>query len=98
MVGVTIRGEGEHFSIDVGTTAPGVLQFLENERRCAFAHDKAITQLIERTRSKVWVVRSTHRLNNVERSDRDAGQRRLSASGDNDIGEIVANVAERFAD
>src|SRR5205814_59230 len=74
-----------------------VLEFFQNQRGCAFAHHKSVAQFVERPTGQLGIITATHRFNDVKRADRDRGQRRFGASGNNDIGEIVANVTERFA-
>src|SRR5205823_7518485 len=53
--------------------------------------------IFEGPTGQLGIITATHRFNDIKRADRDRGQRRFGASGDNDIGEIVANVTKRFA-
>ncbi len=75
-----------------------MFEFFENERRCAFAHDETVAQFVEWPTGKLRITTATHRLDDVECADRDRGQRCFRTAGNDDIGEIVANVTKRFAD
>ena len=74
-----------------------MFEFFQNQGCRAFAHDKSVAQLVEWARRKIRIVAATHRSDDIECADGDRGQRRLGASGHNDIGKIVANVTERFS-
>src|SRR4029077_17024052 len=56
-----------------------------------------VPQTVERSTRTLRVFGATHRLDDVESADRNRGQRGFRAAGDDDVDEIVADVAERFA-
>src|SRR5213076_1077824 len=88
----------EHFRIDASAACSRVLEFLDDERSAAFAHDKSVTQQIEWTTSQSWVARpSAHRFDDVECADGNCGQWCFCTPGNDHIGKIVSNVTERFA-
>ena len=74
-----------------------MFEFFQNQRRRAFAHHKSVAQFVERPTGQLGIITATHRSNDIERADRNRGQGCFGASSNNDIGEIVANVTERFA-
>ena len=95
---IVIETVTEHFRVDARAARSRVLKLFYNERGAAFSHDKAIAQQVERTTSQSGIPRpSAHRFDDVECPDRNGRKRRFGSSGDDHIGEIVANVAQRFA-
>src|SRR5713226_3354660 len=95
---IVVEAIAEHFRVDARASPSRVLDLFDNERGSAFAHHETIAQQIERTTSQSGIARpSAHRFDDVECPDRNGRKRRFRSSGDDHIGEIVANVAQRFA-
>src|SRR5215469_3670041 len=95
---VIVQAVTEHFRVDAGAACSRVSEFLDDERRATFAHDKSVTQQVEWTTSQSWVPRpSAHRLNDVECADGDCGQWCFGSPRDDYICKIIANVTQRFA-
>ena len=71
MKSIVIQAVPEHFRVNVCTASTRVFQFLDNERRSAFAHHESIAQRIKRTTRESGVARpSAHGFDNVERLER----------------------------
>jgi hypothetical protein len=76
-----------------------MFQFLDNERRSAFAHDESIAQRIKWAARDSGVARpSAHGFDNVECANRDRCERRFRSACHDYVREIVANVTKCFAD
>ena len=96
---LVVQTVAEHLRVDVRAARAGVLEFLDHERRRAFAHHEAVAQTIKRPAAhRADRPPAAHRLDEIKRAKSELAQRRLGAAGDDHIGQIIADVAERFAD
>src|SRR6266700_535162 len=95
---IVVETVAEHFGIDAGAPGPGVLEFFDDERGRAFAHDESITRQVERTASPSGIARpAAHRFNDVECPDCNSRQRRFRSAGDNYVRKIIPDIPERLA-
>src|SRR5262249_10147803 len=95
---VVVETVTEELRIDSGASCARMLEFFNDKRSGAFADDKAVTQLIERSARLFRIVTPAHRLDDIKRTDGDCSQRSFRPAGDDDIDETIANVAERLTD
>src|SRR5262249_53716233 len=96
---VIVQAVSEHLCINMCAARARMLEFLDNERRAAFAHYESIPQRIKWATSQNRVAcPSSHRFNNVEGTNRDSRQRRFRSAGHNYVYKIVADITKCFAD
>ena len=99
MKGVVVQTVAEHLRVNVGAALLRVLQLFDHERRRAFSHDESIALEIERPAGQRRIAGPlAHRFDDGKGAKGERAERRFRAAGDDDIGEIVADVAKRFAD
>src|SRR5207253_2905224 len=76
---------------------PRVIEFLDNQGRRTLADDKSVAQFVERSaRQFGGAFPLTHRFDQGISAKGERTQWRFGASGNNDVGKIVADVAQRF--
>jgi hypothetical protein len=74
-----------------------MLVLFENETRCAFAHDKPITIQIKRPASDGCFL-AAHGSDESKRTVGEWAERSFGCTGDNHIGESVADITSAFSD
>src|SRR5438067_5418188 len=98
MEGVIVQAVAEYFRINASATGSCVFKFFDNQRPGTFSHDEAITQTIKWPARQSGVASpAAHGLNKIECAKGKRGQRRFRSTRHDHIGEIVADVAQGFA-
>lgn len=89
----------DHLAQNRGTPAGRMLQTLEDERRTSVGQHEPIPLLVERTASQFrGVVPGGERFHVLESGDRQPGDRRLGAAGDDTVRRPGSNQLEGFPD
>ena len=101
VVGVGRDAGSRELRVDPGAARQGVLLGLEDQHARALAHDEAVAVGVPRTRGRRRVVVAPGEgLHRAERGDGDRVDRRLRATGDDDVGiarlKVVVGAVERF--
>ena len=75
-----------------------MLQILQNQKRCALAHDETVSFFIERSRTSVRIGTLRKRRHICETGERNVGERRFRTAGNHRVVSAALNIAESFAD
>eukprot|EP00968_Pinguiococcus_pyrenoidosus_P005817 scaffold380_cov272-Pinguiococcus_pyrenoidosus.AAC.6 len=84
-------------AVDVRAALLRVLEALQHQDACAFAHDESRAIRIEGPRASRWVVvaEGVHRLHVAEASEAQGRDRRFAPAGNHHVGFSVADGGQR---
>lgn len=99
VVSISRKPKAYEFGVDLRSTIPSMIEFLENERGTAFAHDEAITLNVEGSaRLFGSIVSRRERLHGIEPADRHRTDHGFRTASDDHVRETAFDEHRRVDD